>query len=69
MSVPLELNCLVLGDHFSRIFPVKIANTESVGALKKAIKERRSVHLKTLMPTLSMSSMFPFPWTLALTIS
>ena len=35
----LELNCLVLGDQRTHIFPVKIAETESVGSLKKAIKE------------------------------
>jgi len=35
----LELNCLVLGEPRNRIFPVKIAGIESVGALKKAIKD------------------------------
>jgi hypothetical protein len=35
----LELNCLVHGDDPRNIFPVKIASTESVGTLKKAIKE------------------------------
>jgi hypothetical protein len=37
----LELNCLVLGDDRSHIFPVKILSTESVGALKKAIKDEK----------------------------
>jgi len=37
----LELNCLVLGDQRNHIFPVKIAETESVGSLKKAIKEEK----------------------------
>jgi hypothetical protein len=38
MSPTLELNCLVLGDVSSRVFTVKIANTENVSALKKLIK-------------------------------
>ena len=41
MSLPLDLNCIVFGDDPSHIFPVKIANTESVGALKDAIKEKK----------------------------
>ncbi|KAE9386906.1 hypothetical protein BT96DRAFT_771244, partial [Gymnopus androsaceus JB14] len=35
------LNCLVLGDKRNHIFPVKIAETESVGSLKEAIKEKK----------------------------
>jgi len=41
MSVILELNALVFGDGRSHVFPVKVAATESVGALKKAIKEEK----------------------------
>jgi hypothetical protein len=37
----LEINCLVLGETHNHIFPVKIAGTESVGALKDAIKEKK----------------------------
>jgi Crinkler effector protein N-terminal domain len=37
----LEINCLVHGEPRSHIFPVKIAGTESVGALKKAIKDEK----------------------------
>ncbi len=37
----LELYCLVLGDSSKQIFPVKIASTETVGTLKKAIKEEK----------------------------
>jgi hypothetical protein len=37
----LELHCLVLGDDRNHIFPVKILSTESVGALKKAIKDEK----------------------------
>ena len=53
-SEPLQLNCLVLGDDPSHIFPVKIQRTESVGALKKAIKEENQhtfedVDAKTLV--------------------
>jgi len=36
---PLELHCIVQGDDTDHVFPVTIATTESVGALKKAIKE------------------------------
>ena len=34
----LEINCLVLGEPRTHIFPVAIAPTKTVGALKKAIK-------------------------------
>src|SRR6266702_4571868 len=38
----LKLNCLILGDDpRRRIFPVKIEETESVGDLKDAIKEKK----------------------------
>jgi hypothetical protein len=40
-STTVELNCLVLGDDSRHVFPVKIATTESVGALKKAIKNEK----------------------------
>jgi hypothetical protein len=39
----LEINCLVLGEPRGHIFPVKIARTESVGALKDAIKEKKQL--------------------------
>jgi Crinkler effector protein N-terminal domain len=37
----LELNCLVSGDDQSHIFPVNILCTESIGDLKKAIKNEK----------------------------
>jgi Crinkler effector protein N-terminal domain len=37
----LELNCFVFGDDASQVFPVKIASTDSVGTLRKAIKEEK----------------------------
>ena len=40
MSNILELNCWVLGDAPRRVFPVKIASSETVGYLKEAIKEK-----------------------------
>ena len=43
MSNQLYLNCWVFREKASRVFPVKIAGTESVGALKKAIKEEKPV--------------------------
>jgi hypothetical protein len=39
MATPLNLNCWVLGEDSTRIFPVKIDRDENVGALKKAIKQ------------------------------
>jgi hypothetical protein len=39
MSV--NLNCWVLGDGTGQVFSVKISSTESVIALKKAIKEKK----------------------------
>ena len=47
---PLELNCLIDGDDASHIFPVKIAMTESVGTLKKLIKEEKKVVLEHIDP-------------------
>ena len=41
MSLPLKLNCLVLGNDPSLIFPVEIAGTESVGALRESIKDKK----------------------------
>jgi hypothetical protein len=37
----LVLGCLVLGDDPSRIFSIKIAATETVSALRKAIKDEK----------------------------
>jgi hypothetical protein len=37
----LEINCLVHGEPRSHIFPVEIASTKTVGALKDAIKEKK----------------------------
>jgi hypothetical protein len=39
MDTPLKLNCWVLGEDSTRIFPVEIDHDENVGGLKKAIKE------------------------------
>jgi hypothetical protein len=39
-SEPFQLNCLVLGDHYSRVFPVEIAGTMTVGTLNDVIKDR-----------------------------
>jgi Crinkler effector protein N-terminal domain len=35
----LQLNCWVFGDETQNVFPVKVPKTETVGHLKKAIKE------------------------------
>jgi hypothetical protein len=37
----LNLNCLVLGDDASHIFPIEIAERKTVGALKDAIKDKK----------------------------
>ncbi|KIM73122.1 hypothetical protein PILCRDRAFT_733222 [Piloderma croceum F 1598] len=42
----LELNCFVHDDDPRHVFPVKIARTESIGTLKKAIKEEKKVALE-----------------------
>ena len=42
MSSTLNLNCLVLGDDASRTFPIKIAKSDTVGDLRKLIKEEKS---------------------------
>jgi hypothetical protein len=41
MAATLQLNCWVFGDDDSQVFPIKIGNKESVGTLKKAIKEEK----------------------------
>jgi len=41
MATPLRLNCWVLGEDSTRIFPVEIDRDKDVGALKKAIKEEK----------------------------
>jgi Crinkler effector protein N-terminal domain len=42
MAATLKLNCWVLGDDASQVFPIHIANIESVGTLKKVIKHEIS---------------------------
>ena len=37
----LQLNCLQLGDPINNIFPIEIGDNETVGALKKSIKEKK----------------------------
>lgn len=37
----IRLNCLVLGDDTSQIFPITIPPEETVGTLKKLIKEEK----------------------------
>ena len=39
MTTTIKLNCWIIGDDPGRIFSVRIERTESVDALKKAIKE------------------------------
>lgn len=39
MATPLKLNCWVLDEDSTRIFPVEVDRNENVGVLKKAIKE------------------------------
>jgi hypothetical protein len=41
MSSTLDLNCLVLGHDASHIFPIEIAESKTVGALRKAIKDEK----------------------------
>lgn len=40
MSLHLALNCVVLGDHSSRVFTIEIEGTKNVSALKELIKEK-----------------------------
>jgi len=41
MYANYKLNCLVLGDDPNHIFPVNIAQTQTVGDLKKVIKDEK----------------------------
>ncbi|KAF9235325.1 hypothetical protein BU15DRAFT_51519 [Melanogaster broomeanus] len=43
MSETSTLNCLVLGQDVHTIFPIEVPNTKSIGALKKLIKQEKSV--------------------------
>src|ERR1700733_5880108 len=43
MATPLNINCWILGEDSTRIFPVEIDRGKNVGALKKAIKEEKKV--------------------------
>ncbi|KAG2335302.1 hypothetical protein BDR05DRAFT_624489 [Suillus weaverae] len=40
-SEPLHLNCIVFGDDPTHIFPVSVAQTRTVGDLRKVIKEEK----------------------------
>jgi hypothetical protein len=40
MATPLNLNCWVLGEDSTRIFPVEIDRGKNVGGLKEAVKEK-----------------------------
>ncbi|RUP45521.1 hypothetical protein BC936DRAFT_148064 [Jimgerdemannia flammicorona] len=37
----IKLNCLTFGDPVDRIFPVKVAKTETVGVLRKLLKKEK----------------------------
>jgi hypothetical protein len=41
MSNILEFNCWVLGDEPLRVFSVKVPSSETVGTLRKAIKDEK----------------------------
>jgi hypothetical protein len=41
-KISLNLNCYLLGDDPSRIFPVEVEQHKNVGDLKKKIKEDRA---------------------------
>ena len=41
MSHPLELNCLVLGEDPSCIFPIEVDGSKTVGMLKELIRDRK----------------------------
>jgi len=45
MSATLQLNCWVFDDDISQVFPVKIPNTESLDAFRKAIKDKKKLSL------------------------
>jgi len=40
-NIDLNLNCFVYGDEPGRIFPIQIAQTKTVGDLRKAIKDEK----------------------------
>ena len=60
-SEPLQLNCLVLRDDHSRVFPVKIAATKTVGTLKDAIKEKNKHLFHHVDTKASFCGRFPLP--------
>ncbi|KAF9219577.1 hypothetical protein BS17DRAFT_668808, partial [Gyrodon lividus] len=46
----MALNCWVRGDTLNNIFPVKISSTETIGAVKKAIKNEKPVGFRDVDP-------------------
>jgi hypothetical protein len=48
MAATLQLNCWVLGDDVSKVFPIEIPSTKSVGILQKAIKNEKKPELDHL---------------------
>jgi hypothetical protein len=50
LSPELQLNCWLVGDDASQIFPVKITKTETVGTLRKAIKEEKKIAFQYVDP-------------------
>jgi hypothetical protein len=55
MSNILELNCWVIGDDPRHVIPIKIASSETVGTLKKAIKDEIKHSFAVLMQNLWIS--------------
>jgi hypothetical protein len=50
MSTALHVNCWLVGDDATRVFQVEIANTESVGTLRKVIKHEKKIALQHVDP-------------------
>ena len=45
----ITLQCWVIGNDPSRVFPVEIAKTKTIGALKKAIKDEKKPEFDQLV--------------------
>ena len=70
MSSILELNCWVLGDDPRRVFPLKIVCSETVGYLKKVIKdEKKPVFDDITADSLDLWKVSTGYWCLSLTHS
>ena len=58
----MTLNCWVRGQEIGRVFPVSISSKETVGTLKKIIKDENSVDLRDIDANALALYKVSIPW-------